>query len=101
MIAVIGCAAWAIVTIGGMVALGQWLNRDHARQVAREGEQLAGEALAAHLCHLYSEADALQAELWQATCNCHDQWNLDYLQGEIDGIMVEIVNVTNSTNGGN
>ena len=61
----------------------------------------AEEALAIHLCHLYSEAKALRAELWEATCNCHDQWNLDYLQGEIDGIMVEIVSVTNSTNGGN
>ena len=101
MTAAIGIAVWAIVTIGGMVALGQWLNRDHARQVAREGEQLGPPPLAAHLCHLYSEADALQAELWDATCNCHDQWNLDYLQGEIDGIMVEIVNVTNSTIGDN
>lgn len=31
MTAVIGCAAWAIVTIGGMVALGQWLERDYQR----------------------------------------------------------------------
>ena len=50
----------------------------------------AEEALAVHLSHLYGEAETLQAELWDATCNCHDQWNLDYIQGEIDSIMVII-----------
>ena len=32
MIAVIGCAAWAIAIIGGMVALGLWLERDYQRR---------------------------------------------------------------------
>jgi hypothetical protein len=94
MIAVIVWLTFGALACGGMSALGLWLNRDHARQVA-------GEALAAHLSYLYGEAEALRAELWEATCNCHDQWNLDYIQGELDGIMVEIINITNSTTGGN
>ena len=93
MIAVIGCAAWAIVTVGGMVALGLWLERDYQRGA----QLLADEALAAHLSYLYGEAEALTLCLRNYT----DPAMLGRLQGEIDGIMVEIVNVTNSTNGGN
>ena len=31
MIAVIGCAVWAAVMLGGMTALGLWLERDYQR----------------------------------------------------------------------
>lgn len=52
MIAVIGCLVWAAVMLGGMTALGLWLERDYQRgaELLAEDAQSVQEAL---------EADAL------------------------------------------
>ena len=90
MTAVIGCAAWAIVTVGGMVALGQWLERDHARQVAREDEQLAQECYAA-ISYLEREISDLQETLEDALADGEDRELENSLQGEMDDFMLEII----------
>jgi hypothetical protein len=125
MIAVIGCAAWAIAIIGGMVALGLWLERDYQRR--EFWEKFTGRA--------FTEIDDLTAALDNLEFKVSEyEWELaepsypltpDYIadreafivarEADMAEIVrrlvlahvavmadeVEIVNVTNSTTGGN
>jgi hypothetical protein len=90
MIALLVWLTFGALACGGMSALGLWLGRDAERRLAEE-------ALAGRLSSLYGDAEALRMCLQNYT----DPAMLDRLQGEIDGIMVEIINITNSTTGGN
>lgn len=90
MTAVIGCAAWVLAGIGGMSALGLWLERDYRRQVAREEEQLAQECYVA-ISYLEREVSDLQEVLEDALADGEDREREESIQGEIDDFMVEII----------
>lgn len=92
MTAVIGCALWAIATVGGMVALGLWLERDYQRgaQLLAEDEQRAQECYVA-ISYLEREISDLQEVLEEALADGEDRELENSLQDEMDSFMLEII----------